>query len=294
MITIAIIGIGKWGKNLLSEFSKICKIKYCYSKGSESNILWLSKNHPKINFCNNLQVILDDPLIDAVIIATPIKTHYDLVIKSLKSKKHVFVEKPISTTVKEGNNLLKIAKNNNLTLFVGNIFLYHPIFIKLKKILQKEKIQSLYFDWEKFGAFNEELSFDILTHYIIIANELLGKPKKVFVHKKIGLITNCDIISLQMDFIKNIECFMHINRVSSTKKRTIIIKTSKNLYYWENETLLKLNKKNYAYKKIFASKITPLENECKEFLKYVKSSKKNYLNVQKSINCISIISKYIK
>ena len=294
MKTVAIIGIGKWGKNLISQFSKICKIKYCYSKGDKSNILWLINNYPMINFCNNLDTILDDPSVDAVIIATPIITHYNLVMKALISKKHVFVEKPITTTVTKANKLLKIAKNNNLSLFVGSIFLYHPILKKLKIILQKEKIQSLYLNWEKLGAFNEKLSFDLLTHYIIIVNELVGIPKKIFVQKRIGIITDCDVLSLQMKFKKNLDCFIDINRVSSMKHREIIIKTSKNLYLWENEILFKFNKKKYSYQQFFAPKTIPLENECKEFLKHIKSTKKNYVNTQKSIDAIHIINKYIK
>ena len=294
MKTIAIIGIGKWGKNLVAEFSQYFKIKYCYSKGDKSNIRWIKKNYPLINYASNLDTILDDLEVDGVVIATPIHTHYSLVKKALSHKKHVFVEKPIDTNVKNAKNLLEIAKKNNLTLFVGSIFLYHSILKKLKDISRNEQIKFLYFDLKKFGTFNEKLTFDLLTHYIIITNELVGKPKKIIVYVSKGVITKCDILSLEMKYSNNLECFIVINRVSSTKQRSIIIKTSKNLYQWKDEILFKFNKNQLTYKEFFVPKTSPLKNECKEFLKNMTSVKKNYTDLEKSIDAIYIINKNIK
>ena len=122
MKNLAIVGIGYWGKKLVFEFSKIANIKYCYSQGNASNINWLHRNYPKIKFCKNFQDILDDSTIDGVVIASPIDTHFEYALKSLKSKKHVFIEKPISTTKKQGQTLLEIARKNNLEIFVGIYF----------------------------------------------------------------------------------------------------------------------------------------------------------------------------
>ena len=102
MKNLAIVGIGYWGKKLVSEFSKIANIKFCYSQGNTSNINWIHRNYPKVNFCKNFQDILNDPTIDGVIIASPIDTHFEYALKSLKSKKHVFIEKPISTNKNQG------------------------------------------------------------------------------------------------------------------------------------------------------------------------------------------------
>ena len=153
MKNLAIVGIGYWGKKLISEFSKIANIKFCYSQGNISNINWLHRNYPKIKFCKNFQDILNDSAIDGVVIASPIGTHFEYALKSLKSKKHVFIEKPISTTKKKGQILLAIARKNNLEIFVGHIFLYHPVLSKLKKLMKKEKIDSIYLGWHRFGPF---------------------------------------------------------------------------------------------------------------------------------------------
>jgi len=114
MKKLGIIGIGNWGKNLIRDISKISCVKKCSSLGNPKNISWLKKKYPSIQHTCNLKEIFDDKEIDAVIIATPINTHYNLVKKALLSKKHVFVEKPISSTLSKAEELIKIAKKNNL------------------------------------------------------------------------------------------------------------------------------------------------------------------------------------
>jgi len=289
MKNLAIVGIGYWGKKLVSEFSKIANIKFCYSQGNTSNINWIHRNYPKVNFCKNFQDILNDPTIDGVIIASPIDTHFEYALKSLKSKKHVFIEKPISTTKKQGQTLLAIAKKNNLEIFVGHIFLYHPVLSKLKKLMKKEKIDSIYLGWHRFGPFKEKLSLDLLSHYVIILKEFFNQPKKLIIKSKIGYVTNCDILSLHVKFQKKVNCVIELNRVSYHKQREIIIKTDKNLYKWEDDVLLKFSKKDEIFKEYFSSRLFPLQIECKKFIKNMTLKKKNYGNTEKSIQTVSII-----
>ena len=289
MKNLAIVGIGYWGKKLISEFSKIANIKFCYSQGNISNINWLHRNYPKIKFCKNFQDILNDSAIDGVVIASPIGTHFEYALKSLKSKKHVFIEKPISTTKKQGQTLLTIARKNNLEIFVGHIFLYHPVLSKLKKLMKKEKINSMYLGWHRFGPFKEKISLDLLSHYIIILKEFFNQPKKLIIKSKIGYVTNCDILSLHVKFQKKVNCVIELNRVSYHKQREIIIKSDKNLYKWEDDILLKFSKKDEIFKEYFSSSLSPLQIECKKFLKNMTLKKKNYDNTEKSIQTVSII-----
>ena len=289
MKNLAIVGIGYWGKKLVSEFSKIANVKFCYSQGNPSNINWLHRNYPKVNFCKNFQDILDDSTIDGIVIASPIGTHFEYALKSLKSKKHVFIEKPISTNKKQGQTLLEIARKNNLEIFVGHIFLYHPVLIKLKKLMKKEKINSIYLGWHRFGPFKEKLSLDLLSHYIIILKEFFNQPKKLIVKSKIGYVTNCDILSLHVKFQKKVNCVIDLNRVSYHKQREIIIKSNKNLYKWEDDVLLKFSKKDEIFKEYFSSGLFPLQIECKKFLKNMALKEKNYSNTEKSIQAVSII-----
>ena len=131
-----------------------------------SNIKWLKKKYPSIQHTYNLKEIFADKEIDAVIIATPINTHYNLVKKALLAKKHVFVEKPLSSTLSNAEELIKLAKKNNLLLFVGQIFIFNEIFKKIIQISKRENITHVNFVWNKFGTFDEDIFLNLYLHYM--------------------------------------------------------------------------------------------------------------------------------
>ena len=85
--------------------------------------------------------------IDGVVIATPAETHFDIARQALEAGKHVFVEKPLALSVKEGEDLCRLARGKNIRLMVGHVLLYHPAIIELKKIIDSGelgKIQYVY------------------------------------------------------------------------------------------------------------------------------------------------------
>ena len=75
MKQIAIIGMGRWGKNLIRDFSKVSKVKTCVTTGNKKNMMWIRKNYPGIDFTTDINQVLNDSDIDAVVIVTPIKSH---------------------------------------------------------------------------------------------------------------------------------------------------------------------------------------------------------------------------
>jgi predicted dehydrogenase len=294
MNQIAIIGIGRWGKNLIREFSKISKVKFCLTTGNKENLKWLKKNYPDVIHTTKISDILNDPSIDAVIIATPIKTHYLLVKKTLESKKHVFIEKPLAKKSSEINNLIKIARKNKQTLFVGHVFLYNEIFKKLKLILKTESIKHAIFEWKKLGTFDEDIFENLLSHDLSLNLELFGIPKKIKLIRKRGLLTPIDDFTLELYFTKTQTSEITIDRTAHYKKKTIMIITKKNSYIWDDNQLLKFNKGTESYKIIFQTKNTPLYLECKEFIKQInakQSSIDSAILASKISNLISQISK---
>lgn len=243
MKRIAVIGIGRWGKNLVREFSKFAIISKCVNQGNLENIRWLNSNYPEIPVTANIEDVLNDPKIDAIVIATPINTHYKIIKNALESGKHVFVEKPMTQTTTQADNLIKIAKRNNLSLFVGYVFLHNQIFKKIQKINEKESIININFDWQKFGTFNENIFENLLSHELSINLELFGIPKSFELISKSSCMSDSDLIHVKLDYDENRKSNIHINRISNYKKKAITIITKKNLFIWDDDKLFKLNKK---------------------------------------------------
>lgn len=291
MKNIAIIGLGRWGKNLLREFSKISNVSICASTGQTKNLDWLCTNYPKLRHTTKLDDVLYDKMQDAVVIATPIKTHATLAIKALETGKHVFVEKPLSTDLIQSQKIIELGQKKKLVVFVGYVFSYHQIFQKIKSIAKRENIVYAQFDWYKEGTFNENIIFNLLSHDIFLALEIFGKPSGYSILDKIGFATNLDMLTIELRFRENKKCIIKINRVSNYTKKSITIITTKNLYQWDDNALYKFNRSKMMFEKIFTSTISPLESECNAFIdgitkKYVVHNTTHVLDTAKIISKI--------
>lgn len=290
MKKVAIIGLGKWGKNIVREFSKISDVVICCSNGGKENKDWLGKNYPKIKYTKNFHEILANRSIDAIVIASPIKTHFSLSQSTLKSSKHVFIEKTISENSKNAKNLINLAKNKDLMIFVGHIFLYHPIFKKIKEIHKREPITYLKLNWMKLGSFNEDILLDLASHYMSIIIDLFGMPKSIKILNNKKIISSCDNIAIEFKFGKGEKCIVDINRTSSFKKRSILLVTKKNIFEWNDDTLYKFNKLKQIFELIFKSKQTPLEIECSTFIKNLNMSP-DYSNSEQALKVVQLVEK---
>ncbi len=287
-MSIAIIGIGRWGKNLIREFSKISTISYCVSQGKKSNIIWLNQNYPNIVHTINFDSILRDPTITTIIIATPIHTHYDLALKSLKHGKHVFVEKTISENFSDGQELLKIAKQKKLQLFVGHVFNYHPIFKKIVELNKKEPIEFMKFDWFKPEYSDENILYDLVSHDIFLTLKLFGKPKSIKLLSSFQILNSNDVVIIKLMY-DNSTCILDVNKCFPNKQKIVSFKTKKEFYVWEDYCLFKYDKINKKFKLLFKSNKTSLELECKEFLNSIKFP--DYSNTEISINVVKLLEK---
>ena len=294
MKKIAIIGLGKWGKNLLREFSNVSCVTKCHTRGNQKNISWLRRNYPKVVHTTSIRDILTDKNIDAVAISTPINSHFKIAKNALESGKHVFVEKPMTSNVIEAKQLIKIAKSKNLNLFVGHVFLYNEIFKKIKKIDKQEFITYAHFAWKKFGTFDEDIFKNLLSHDISLILALFGSPNRIRLTNNVGFITTSDRISLELNFTRNRKCEVSIDRISPHKEKSVTFLTKKNLFVWNDDELLRFDKRTQSFKKIYQSKNTPLHLECKKFIANITSKKVSYDSSFLALNVTRILSKLSK
>lgn len=269
---IAIIGIGRWGKNLLREFDKIARVEFCFHKGNPETTKWLKLNYPNVKITSSYQELLADSTIDAVVIATPIKTHYNLARRALLAGKHVFVEKPMTENVNQAKKLVELAAKQKVILFVGYIFLHHPIFKKIQEVIKKESVKYLKMLWEKFGTFSEKIKLNLLPHELAIILKLLGKPKKIKVTGHNKAFGKDDIITIHAEYNKS-AVDIEINRVSNNNRKALTLVTSKAVYIWENNKLFKALIGQKKFTQIMESQVQPLEIECQEFLKSLTTNK---------------------
>ncbi len=139
MVNVAVVGAGYWGKNLVRNFNEL-GVLHTICDSDPAILKTFKDKYPGKEFQSSFQVVLQNPDINAVIIATPAETHFEMVKSALFASKHVFVEKPLAMIVSEAEALHQLAIRQNLKLMVGHILLYHPAIIKLKEIINSGEL----------------------------------------------------------------------------------------------------------------------------------------------------------
>jgi predicted dehydrogenase len=144
MITLAVVGLGYWGPNLVRNFARTegARLKYCCDL-DEARRTRIASAYPDVIACSDIGEVLADPEVDAVVVATSVPSHHRLAMAALGAGKHVFVEKPLATTVAEARELADTAHAAGLTLMVGHLLEYHPAVTQIKEVIDSGELGDL-------------------------------------------------------------------------------------------------------------------------------------------------------
>lgn len=281
MEQLAIIGLGRWGKNLIREFSTLARVTIAQNLGDTQNILWLKKNYQHIKSSTKISDIINDSKIDAIVIATPISTHFKIAKDALSGNKHVFVEKPPAIKFSQTQQLLKMARNKGLALFVDNTLLYDPVFQKMDHMLDKKQKLEINFQWQKWGTFEENINWNLTYHAVCLSIYLLGSPNSFETKDK----PTTDKVRLDLKF-RNGESHIFINRAfKGTPSQTIAVQNGKNHYLIDRGKLYKNGKLQLV------EHGSALNFTCRQFIKETRSKKKNYRNFSLSAKTVKALEK---
>ena len=135
-IRVGVAGLGYWGPNLARNFSGLpgCELTWCCDASEAARERYAS-SFPNARFTADLEDLLADPELDAVVLATPVPTHAPLAERVLRAGKHCFVEKPLAQSVVDAERAVAAAAESGRVLMVGHLLEYHPGVAKLKEIL---------------------------------------------------------------------------------------------------------------------------------------------------------------
>jgi predicted dehydrogenase len=188
-LTVAVVGAGYWGKNIVRNFAtaKRCTLKYVCDK-NEKLLAAEKKKFPFIETSINVGDVLSDSEVDAVVIATDVPTHFEIVQKSLQAGKHTYVEKPMTSKASEAKVLVELAKQNGLKLMVGHLLEYHPAVNYLKDAIDRGQLGEPYYVYTQrvnLGIVRQDENawWSLAPHDISIICYLIGsEPISVTAH----------------------------------------------------------------------------------------------------------------
>lgn len=181
MIKTGIIGYGYWGPNLVRNFMAQSQGTVTWvADGREERLALVRKNYPSVQTTNHAEELVKNPDLDAIVIATPVFTHYALAKAALMNGKHVLIEKPMTSTAAEAEELISLAASKGLLLMVDHTFLYTGAVQKLKQLITDGSIGKVkYFDSTRInlGLFQPDINvlWDLAPHDISILNYLVDE-----------------------------------------------------------------------------------------------------------------------
>jgi predicted dehydrogenase len=248
-IKVGVVGCGYWGPNLVRNLrqSSDCHLKLLCDV-SEQRLSHMRRLYPDLSTTTNFQELLNDREIDAVVIATPVRFHYEMAKACLNAGKHVFVEKPIARTVAEAEELVGLADCLGKVLMVGHTFLFSPAVRRMKEIIDAGdigKVQYVSARRLNLGLFQKDINvaWDLAPHDISIILHLLGEqPQSVSCQGSSHVTRGIeDVTMMYLTFAKNRCAFIQNSWLDPKKVRQMTVVGSRRMIvYDDTEPLEKL------------------------------------------------------
>jgi predicted dehydrogenase len=243
-MNLGIVGVGNWGINLVRNFCKILGINSVAACDLDENRLSLIESeYTGIKTYAKPHKIIDSDQIKAIVISSPVETHYEIAKKSLQAGKHVFVEKPLSLEIEEAEELIEIAESKRLTLMVDHLLVYHPVVCKIKDLIDNGKLGKIYYLYSQrlnLGVIRskENVLWSLGPHDISVFLYLLNLSPfhveasgGVYIQERKKIE---DAVFLHLNFPSGVDANAHLSWLDPHKTRRITIVGDKKMVVFDD------------------------------------------------------------
>ncbi len=297
-VTVAVVGLGYWGPNLLRVLTDLIGVRVKWICDlDEERLARYGRRYPSASPTQNVDAVLDDPEVDAVLIATPVFTHFDLAARSLGAGKHTFVEKPLAPSAEEADELAMKAHREDLVLMCGHTFLYSPPVRAVKETLDGGELGEIFFissSRVNLGLHQPDVSvvWDLGPHDFSILRYWLGEmPTRVQAIGRDSIVPGIpDVAFVTMRYESGLIANVELSWLAPSKlRRTVIVGRRKMVVYddgtresvkiydhgvvYENPETFGAHQLSYRTGSILAPKIDtyePLDAELSDFVQRVR------------------------
>ena len=242
MIRIAVVGCGYWGPNLIRNFTdatestvaRVCDL-------APERLERIKSRYPWIETSTVTEDVIRAPDVDAVVIATPVSTHFDLAMMALREGKHVLIEKPMAENSAQCSKLIETAEANRLTLLVDHTFVYTAAVQKIRDLITEGELGELYYYDSvrvNLGLFQHDVSvvWDLAVHDIAIMDFLLQKQPEAISATGISHVVGQpdNVAYVTFFFPDSLIAHVHVNWLAPAKIRQTLIGGSKRMVVYDS------------------------------------------------------------
>ncbi len=308
-LRVAVIGCGNWGKNLIRVLHSLgVLVGICDAQAAKAAQFSEQFQVPALT----LAQILEDTEIDAVVIATPSRTHFEIGVACLKANKHIYIEKPFAEHLSQAVSLHQLAKSHQRILMVGHLLQYHRAFNHIKQLKREGflgELQYIHSNRFNFGKFPNENSvlMDFVPHDVSMILSLVETlPKSVMAmnanHFK---HTQSDTVSIQLHFPANVKAHIFASWLYPYKEQKMIVVGSKAIIIFEDSQPWESKLRLCRYPELwqdglpqpFAQHLEnipidpaePLLEECSHFLDCIQKNNTPITGAQEALNVMTVL-----
>jgi len=241
MLKFGVIGYGYWGPNIVRNLRALegCQVVGICDQTPAARKRIQSAN-PGVPVYSDANELINSPEVDAIAVITPVWTHYELTKAALENGKHVFVEKPFTSTVKQAEELVNLASQKNLQIMVDHTFLFTGAVRRIQKLLKEGALGKLYYydsTRVNLGLFQHDCNviWDLAPHDLSIMNHLLHKDAEaISATGQAHVNEHEDIAFITAYFPDKVIAHINVNWISPVKVRTTMISGEKKMLVWND------------------------------------------------------------
>jgi predicted dehydrogenase len=316
-IRVGVVGLGYWGPNLARNFATIeaCEVIWLCD-ASEPARLKAAQTLPGAKTTADIEALLQDPELDAVVLATPVPTHADLATTVAQAGKHCFVEKPLATTVADAQRAVAAAEQAGKTLMVGHLLEYHPAVARLKELVGSGELGELYYlygnrvNLGKLRA-DENALWSLGAHDVSVVLHLLEEDPvecsahgRSFVRKGIE-----DVVFCYLRFPSGVVAHLHLSWLDPHKERRLTVVGAKRMATFDD---MQIEGKLTVYDKGFDENanswgeyiarsgesfspripnVEPLRVECEHFIECIRTGSKPRSDGTSGVRVVGVLER---
>jgi predicted dehydrogenase len=240
-LSVGVIGYGYWGPNIVrnfqsQEFSRVTVV--CDSRLDA--LAKVARTYPEMEISSDVTQVLRSPDIDIIAVVTPVWTHFELAKAALENGKHVFVEKPFTSTSEQAEELVELAERKNLKIMVDHTFLFTGAVRKMKQLIDAGELGELYYyDTTRvnLGLFQHDVNviWDLAPHDLSIMDYLLGsKPEAIVATGQKHINGVEDVAYITAYYPNKLIAHVNVNWLSPVKVRTTLVGGDKKMLMWND------------------------------------------------------------
>jgi predicted dehydrogenase len=230
-VRVGVVGLGYWGPNLARNFAAIpeCEVTWLCDASPDARAR-LERSFPAARSTGELDDLLADEQLDAIVLATPVPTHAELTVAVAEAGKHCFVEKPLATTAADAERAVAAAQRAGTTLMVGHLLEYHPAVVRLKQLIDSDELGGLYYIYGnrlnlgKLRA-DENALWSLGAHDVSVALHLIDEePDECFAQGASYVREGIqDVVFCYLRFPSGVVAHLHLSWLDPHKERRITV-----------------------------------------------------------------------